>query len=454
MSKKVTTIDERRLKTPIILATEEKRKQAKRREQNVVVVGLGYVGLPLALLAEKKGFTVGGLDINLGKINALKNGLAPELNADEQSLLKKSKIKFSHSDRIIKDADVVIVCVPTPVHKDHTPDLKPLREAATAVGKNLQPGTLVLVESTVNPGVCQETVIPILEKNSGLKVEEDFFFAHCPERINPGDKNFTVATIPRVIGADSEASRRKAASFYRSILDADVVSNLEIREAESVKMVENAFRDINIAFVNELAMSFDRLGIDVLHVIDAASTKPFGFMTHLPGCGVGGHCIPVDPYYLIDYAKKNGFSHRFIKTAREINNQMPFYTINRLKGILRDKDKKLSEANVALLGLAYKRDISDCRESPALVIAEKLRAAGTKVIPFDPFYTEENTYLTLEDTLSAADYVIVATDHTLFREITPEILKHYNIEAVIDGRNCLSKDDFVKAGIIYRGIGR
>lgn len=429
-------------------------KAPKRATGTVAVIGLGYVGLPLAILCEEKGFKVIGIDNDESRINALKTGIAPQLSTREQEKFKSSKLKLSHHPRLIKEADVVVICVPTPVFKDHRPDLRPLKSAARSVGNNLKPGALVVVESTINPGVSEEVVIPILEKASGLKVDQDFHFAHCPERINPGDRDFTVATIPRVIGALSKESSDRAENFYRTVLDCDLITITNLKEAESVKMVENAFRDINIAFVNELAMSFDKLGIDLNKVINAASTKPFAFMAHYPGCGVGGHCIPVDPYYLIDYAKKNGFSHKFIKTAREINNNMPSYTVRRLRQALNERGQRLADTRVALLGLSYKRDVADTRESPAFVIAEKLEENGATVISYDPFFSQMNDYLTLQDTLEAADAVVIATDHSLFKKLTPQIFEHYDVDVVIDGRNCLTKDDFETSPVTYRGIGR
>jgi nucleotide sugar dehydrogenase len=284
--------------------------------------------------------------------------------------------------------------------------------------------------------------------------DEDFYFAHCPERINPGDERFTVANIPRVIGARTNDSSLAAAAFYRSILETKTIKTTTLKEAESVKMVENAFRDINIAYVNELAMSFDRLGIDIHNVIDAASTKPFGFMPHFPGCGVGGHCIPVDPYYLIDYAEKNGFSHTFIKTARQINSDMPGYTIDRLEEALDSTGMDLPGTKVALLGLAYKRGIADCRESPAFVILDELRERGAHVIAYDPYVPEKSDRNTLEETLTDAEAIIIATDHTIFKDLVPEDLKKHGIRVVVDGRNCLLKEAFTSAGITYRGIGR
>jgi UDP-N-acetyl-D-glucosamine dehydrogenase len=228
-----------------------------------------------------------------------------------------------------------------------------------------------------------------------------------------------------------------------------------IKEAEAVKMVENSFRDVNIAFVNELAMSFGKAGIDVTNVIRGASTKPFAFMPHFPGCGVGGHCIPVDPYYLIRYGRENGFKHRFLETARRINNGMPHYTVELLEGALKDvQHKPLAGSTVALLGLAYKRDVPDLRESPALEIREELEDRGVHVRAYDPFVPAESDAKSLDAALRDADAAVLATDHTLFRTLAPEHFSARGVAIVIDGRNCLSKDAFQGAGLAYRGIGR
>ena len=421
----------------------------------VSVIGLGYVGLPLAILCEEKGYKVSGVDNDAAKAEKLKKRIAPYLNKAESELFKKSGISIYTEDFAIADSDVIIVCVPTPVYEDHSPNLEPLISAAEMIGKNLRRGQLVVIESTVNPGVCDEVVLPILESRSGLKAGADFFFAHCPERINPGDEKFSVRTIPRVIGANDEESLARAKSFYESILDAKVFPMRSLKEAEAVKIVENSFRDINIAFVNELAMSFDRLGIDLMNVIAGASTKPFSFMAHFPGCGVGGHCIPVDPYYLISYAKKNGFTHKFLSLAREINNSMPIYTVDALVDLLRPKNGDLSGVPIALLGLSYKRDVPDIRESPAMVILAELAKRGASVRTFDPFITDRSTAKSLDEALTGAMAVIVATDHSVFRSaLTPELFRRKKIAAVVDGRNFLPKEEFVAAGIRFRGIGR
>ncbi len=427
----------------------------KEKSRSVSVVGLGYVGLPLALRCEERGYQVSGVDIDSAKVDRLKKRIAPYLNETETEFFKKSTMSIHTDDAVLRTSRVVIVCVPTPVYEDHAPNLEPLVAAAEMVGRNLRHRQVIIIESTVNPGVCDDVVLPLLESMSGLKAGRDFFFAHCPERINPGDSRYSVRTIPRVVGANDPESLARAKAFYASILDAEIFPMQSLKEAEAVKIVENSFRDINIAFVNELAMSFDRLGIDISHVIAGASSKPFSFMPHFPGCGVGGHCIPVDPYYLISYAKQNGFTHRFLSLAREINNYMPIYTVNTLARLIDEDGGSLEGVPVALLGLSYKRDVPDIRESPALTILEELKKRGALPRAFDPLIPDHSTVKSLDEALAGARGVIVATDHSVFRSaLTPSRLQKEGVEAIVDGRNFLDKEAFLAAGIAFKGIGR
>lgn len=421
---------------------------------SIAVIGLGYVGLPLAIRSASRGFPVIGFDIDVAKIHAIAHNDVSYITPEELESLKTASTFTPTADASkLTDADIFIVCVPTPVSNGYVPDLKPLEGACRFVGKALRRGNLVVIESTVNPGACEEVVLPILEK-SGLKVERDFYLAHCPERINPGDTKWEVGSIPRVIGGAGPESLSRAKALYERIVDAPILALATLKEAEAVKMVENSFRDINIAFVNELAMSFDRAGIDLMNVIRGAATKPFAFMPHFPGAGVGGHCIPVDPYYLIRYGADNGFMHKFLIMARSINNRMPHYTVSMLSKALRRKRKQLSHSTVALLGLAYKRDISDMRESPAEVIKDILEKRGTEVRVFDPHVPEHSNVDSLEDALQDADAALIATDHTEFRSLTPFHFMRSGVDIVIDGRNCLRKEDFAESGVHYSGIGR
>jgi UDP-N-acetyl-D-glucosamine dehydrogenase len=418
------------------------------------VIGLGYVGLPLALLLNEKGHTVFGVDTNPLIIDSIQKHTYPSyITKEEQPEYEKHTIQARTDTKQVRDADVVIICVPTPVHHDYTPDLQPLISAAKSIAPLLQPGTLVIIESTVSPGVCENIVLPILEKKNKLIREKTLFFAHCPERINPGDLVWTLRNIPRVVGGIGPLSLKKAVAFYAGTLDAPVRAMHSLKEAEAVKMVENSFRDVNIAFVNELAMSFQTLGIDIIDVIKGASTKPFSFMAHYPGIGVGGHCIPVDPYYLIEEAARNGFNHQFLKKARKVNNGMPHYTVSLLKKTLSKQGIQLKSATVTLLGLAYKNDIADTRESPALTILQLLKDAGATVQTFDPYVPQLSTTSSLDSALQNSSAVLLATNHSLFTKLEPADLHRHNIRVILDGKNCLDKNQFTNAGIVYVGIG-
>ncbi|HEU4677487.1 MAG TPA: nucleotide sugar dehydrogenase [Candidatus Paceibacterota bacterium] len=432
-----------------------KNDRARSRNYTVTVVGLGYVGLPLALEALKGGYTVHGVDKNRELVRVLSEGRAPaHLEEANLRFFRRRYQDMRFSETVLRPSDAYVVCVPTPVLPDKTPDLEPLLGATKLIAPHVRRGTLVVIESTVNPGVCEEFVLPIIERETGLRAERDFFFAHCPERINPGDPRWTVATIPRVLGTSGKRSDAAALSLYESIIKAPITLMSNIKEAEAVKMVENTFRDINIAFVNELAMAFTKAGIDTMNVLRGASTKPFGFMAHYPGCGVGGHCIPVDPYYLIAYGHRNGFNHRFLEVAREINNHMPEYTVSLLTERLAKRGIDIRGKKVALLGLSYKKDVPDLRESPALDIAEALTKAGAVVATYDPLVLGRSTAKSLDEALDGAVGAIVATNHTVFGELSPEALLRHDIRVIVDGRNCLEKAKFESAGIDYSGIGR
>lgn len=422
--------------------------------KTISIIGLGYVGLPLAILADKKSYNVIGIDTDSKKIEFLNQKKSPFYDEQISEDLKTSNIIASLDFEDIGKSSIIIICVPTPVNADFIPNLDPVKNACKAVAPYLQKGQLIILESTVNPGVSEDIVLPILEKISGLRCGTDFSLAHCPERINPGDKKWNVKNISRVVGATDETGLKKAAEFYRSIITGQVKEMKTIKEAEAVKVVENSFRDINIAFVNELAMSFDHLGIDVVNVIDGAATKPFAFMAHYPGCGVGGHCIPVDPYYLIEYARKHGFQHDFLSMARKVNNKMPKYTALKVSNGLNRKKIAINGTKVAVLGLSYKSNIGDDRESPSYKIIKNLEECGAKVISFDPYVLHKSSVQTLEEALNGAKAVVIATCHKEYKGLTPEYLESLGIEVIVDGRNCLDKDEFEKSSVLYIGIGR
>lgn len=421
--------------------------------ETVAVIGLGYVGLPLAVRAREKGYTVIGFDTDTKKNEIINTRKSPIEDTYLEEQLPKFSFEATSDPKAIASADIVLVCVPTPVDEMHNPDLGPVVGAMTTVANHLKRGALVVLESTVNPGVSEESVAPIFEQ-AGHAIGSDVFLAHCPERINPGDEKWNVTNIPRVVGAFEEIGLERSLRFYRSIVDGEIRPMKSIREAEAVKVVENSFRDINIAFVNELALSFDKLDIDVKDVIEGAATKPFSFLAHFPSCGVGGHCIPVDPYYLIERAKRAGFDHKFLKRAREINNYMPIYTVELLQDALNEVKLPMNGTRIGVLGLSYKANIDDVRESPSFKIIKALKEHRSIVETFDPHVLDRSSKKTIEAILEACDALILATNHREFLELTPELCQKYHIRVVIDGKNALDKDRFRSSEIVYKGIGR
>ena len=419
----------------------------------VAIIGLGYVGLPLALLTNKRGYKVIGIDIDKELIKKINNGISPILNKKNEKALHETKITASNDYDLTKKANIIIVCVPTPVNDSKQPDFKPLIESCKEIGKRLNKGQLIILESTVNPGAIKEIVVPVLEKYSGLTVNKDFHVSHCPERIDPGSSKWDVENIPRVIGSLDKAGLTQTKIFYKSILNAPLKTMDTIEEAEAVKIFENSFRDVNIAFVNEFAISFSKFGINILNVIEGASTKPFAFLPHYPGCGVGGHCVPVDPYYMIDYAKRNGFNHALLALARKINNNMPKYTVEITVDALKKSKIQIQKATVAVLGLAYKKGVVDTRESPSYIIIDLLKKRGLKVKIYDSKVSMKSSSKTLLDAMRGVSAVIIATDHDEFRTLKPKYFLSNGIKIIIDGRNCLNKEEFIKSGIYYRGIG-
>jgi UDP-N-acetyl-D-glucosamine dehydrogenase len=423
----------------------------------IAVIGLGYVGLPLACLCAKKGFKVAGLELDEEKIELVNSGTSPIKDSYvEENLPKVAGKIFATPDagQALKDAKIAIVCVPTPAIGDK-PDLSFVEQACKTLAPFVSKGELVVIESTVYPGTIAEVLKPILENGSGLKAGKDFFLGHCPERIDPGNKEFSIENIPRVLACLSKEGSKKAKEFYETIVDARIELLSSVESAEAVKVVENTFRDVNIAFVNELAKSFDRMGIDLGEVIKGASTKPFGYMPFYPGPGVGGHCIAQDPYYLIASAKKAGFEHSFLKLAREINNSMPAYVVTLVEEMLKKLGIGLKDAKICLLGLSYKPGIDDTRESPALKIAELLRAKGAELRVFDPFVKGESTAGSLDEAVKDADLVILATHHKQFLEkLTATYFKDQQVKAVVDARNALDGQDIKSKGILYKGIGK
>lgn len=425
--------------------------------KKVSVLGLGYVGLPLYAAISKSGkYDVMGYDPQSSKIESLNKGKCPI--DDEQCERDLSEIKsIDVSDKLesISGSDIYIICVPTPVMDGYTPDYRYVEGAAKDISKYLKKGDTVILESTVNPGTCDEILTPVLERESGLSIGDDFAVAHCPERINPGDPKWTVYNIPRNVGTNPESRNVEVADFYRSFLESEINEVSSVKVAEATKIVENTFRDINIAFVNELAQSFDKMGIDLIETLNGAGNKPFAFMPHWPGRGVGGHCIAVDPYYLIRKAEKVGFDHKFVKLARRINNSMPEYAVKRvIEGLIEAGAEDYLGKKITVLGLSYKPNIDDLRESPSFEIIELAKTEGFDVVTYDQRALDASTASTLEESLSSSIAVIVSTAHTEYLKLD-EILTNYpNIRVVVDGMNKLDKVKIESLGMVYKGIGR
>jgi UDP-N-acetyl-D-glucosamine dehydrogenase len=395
------------------------------RSARIGIIGLGYVGLPLACLFAEKGFAVTGFDVDTLKTEKLNTGRSYIRHIPGKRiapLVKAGRLKASADFRGLKAMDCIIICVPTPLSKQREPDLSFVANTAAEIGRHLKAGQLVVLESSTYPGTTDEVVRPALETKK-LKSGRDFFLAYSPEREDPGNETYGTAAIPKVVGGDGPAALELALALY----DAAVVKTVPASSpatAEAVKLTENIFRSVNIALVNELKVIFDAMGIDVWEVIDAAKTKPFGFMPFYPGPGLGGHCIPIDPFYLTWKAREFGITTRFIELAGEINTLMPRYVVDRLVSALSERaGKALKGARILVIGLAYKKNVDDMRESPALTLIEMLEGQGAKVDYHDPIIaaikpSREHPHLAgrqsiaLSDTnLKRADAVLIVTDH-------------------------------------------
>jgi UDP-N-acetyl-D-glucosamine dehydrogenase len=398
------------------MALEEK---IKNRTARVGIIGLGYVGLPLAMEFAKAGFSVTGIDIQESKVSRLNRGDSYVQDVPTDTLKKwvsEGKFRATSDFSAILDLDTINIAVPTPLRKTKDPDMSFIVSACQETAKYLQPGKLVILESTTYPGTTDELVLPMLE-GSGWKVGQDFFLCFSPERVDPGNAQYHTANIPKVVGGITAACTRLGALFYGQALEKVVpVSSTSV--AEMVKLLENTFRMINIGLVNEMALMCDRMGINVWEVIDAAATKPFGFMPFYPGPGLGGHCIPIDPFYLSWKTKQAGIEARFIELAGYINGQMPHFVVDKIQGALNEHSKPLKGSHVHILGAAYKRNIDDVRESPALDIILLLERRGSRVTYSDPFVSTlrlDDHELIAQDPIAMAaeaDCVVVVTDHS------------------------------------------
>jgi len=422
-------------------------------KKSVTIVGLGYVGLPVACLCATHGYEVYGADTDKNKISSIERGVCPikDENLEKEFKKVKDKIKVtSNIEEAVIQSDIIIICVPTPIDKNHIPDLTALKSATISVSRAMKENTLVIIESTIFPGTTEDIILPILKKSN----VSNFYVAHCPERVDPGNKDFTIGRIPRVVGGINKESSKKAFEFYDEIINENIVELSGVKAVEATKIIENTFRDINIAFVNEMAKSFDKADIDILEVIKGASTKPFAFMPHYPGAGTGGHCIPIDPYYLIEKAKEIGFDHQFLSLARKINESMPHYTVELLENELKKLKKSIKNAKVGILGITYKANVDDIRESPALKVIEILKEKKAEVFAYDPYVKRFSNVYNLDELIQKSDCIILVTDHNEFKNMDLNKLKGNDIKIVIDGRNCFDKEKIKSMGIAYHGIGR
>jgi UDP-N-acetyl-D-glucosamine dehydrogenase len=397
----------------------ELHDKIKTKKARVGVLGLGYVGLPLAVEFAKAGFDVVGIDVQQAKVDQFNTGSSYIKDVPDSTfrpLIKSGKLRATTDFSVIRDLDTIDICVPTPLRKTKDPDMSFVVSATEAIAQYIHPGLLVMLESTTYPGTTDELLLPRLSA-SGLEVGKDFFLCFSPERVDPGNPKFQTANIPKVVGGITPACTEVGALFYKQALET-VVPVSSTRVAEMVKLLENTFRMINIGLVNELAVMSSRMNIDVWEVIDAAATKPFGFMPFYPGPGLGGHCIPIDPFYLSWKSKEAGIEARFIELAGHINGRMPEFVVEKIQNALNDASKAVRGSHVHVLGIAYKRDIDDVRESPALDIMMLLERLGAKVSYSDPFVKSVDldgkvmANQEMMPSVAAADCVVIVTDHT------------------------------------------
>ncbi len=396
-------------------------KRFKDRTATVGVIGLGYVGLPLAIEFGKAGFNVIGIDTDEEKVKNIHEGNSyiPDVDPEDiNRLVSSGQLNASIDYSPLKNADSVSICVPTPLGKTKDPDISYIISAARKIADYLHKGELIVLESTTYPGTTEEIILPELEAK-GFKVGEDFFLAFSPERVDPGNKIYRTKNTPKIIGGITERCTEVAKVLYSQAIDT-VIPVSTTKSAEMVKLLENTFRAVNIALVNEVALMCDRLGIDVWEVIEAASTKPFGFMPFLPGPGLGGHCIPVDPYYLAWKLKTLDYKARFIELAGEINTGMPFHIVSIISDALNERQKSVKGSKILVLGVSYKKDIGDIRESPALDIIRLLVKKGAVISYNDPFvpvlsdYNDIKNVRIEEKVVRAADCILITTDHAIY----------------------------------------
>lgn len=425
---------------------EMKEQLLKKIEDKTIavgVVGLGYVGLPLAVEKAKAGFKTIGFDVQKSKVdmvNAGHNYIGDVVNEDLKKIVEAGMLKATTDFSFVKDVDFIAICVPTPLDSHQQPDISYVKSSAEEISKYLTKGTMVVLESTTYPGTTEELLKPILE-TSGLKCGEDFYLGFSPERVDPGNKQFKTKNTPKVVGAIGKDAREVIAAMYRAVLEGDVYEVSSPAVAEMEKILENTYRNINIGLANEMAILCNRMGIDYWEVVDAAKTKPYGFQAFYPGPGLGGHCIPLDPYYLSWKAREYGFHTSMIESSMMVNDKMPEYCVERSMAILNRHKKALNGSRVLVLGVAYKNDIDDYRESPAIRVIEKLREAGAETDFYDPWIAEYKDKGQIfkgieaidESVISEYDLIVITAAHT---NIDYNMVQR-NAKAIFDTRNAM-----------------
>jgi UDP-N-acetyl-D-glucosamine dehydrogenase len=419
---------------------EALKEKIDKRTAVVSVVGLGYVGLPLAVEKARAGYKVIGFDVQqkrVDMVNKAVNYIGDVVDDDLAKFVNSGMMQATTDYSLIEQTDCVAICVPTPLDKYQQPDVSYVQSSSREVAKHAHPGMLVVLESTTYPGTTEEIVMPLFTER-GFKIGEDIFLAFSPERVDPGNKQYNTRNTPKVVGGVTKQCTDLAAMLYGNVLEGDLFKASGPKVAEMEKILENTFRNINIALANEMAILCHRMGIDVWEVIDAARTKPYGFMAFYPGPGLGGHCIPIDPFYLTWKAREYNYHTRLIETAGEINNYMPEFVVERVSRLLNEVSKPLKGSRIMLLGAAYKRDIDDLRESPVLKILELLQQAHSNVTlndPFIPQFTHAGVQYKSQplDSMAEADIVIITTDHTAYK---PEDIAA-KAKLVFDTRNVM-----------------
>lgn len=425
---------------------EKLLKKISEKQITVGVVGLGYVGLPLAVEKAKAGYKTIGFDIQTQKVdmvNAGHNYIGDVVDSDLKKLVDEGMLSATTDFSFVKDVDFIAICVPTPLDIHQQPDISYVKSSTEEIAKHLTKETMVVLESTTYPGTTEELIKPILENGSGLKCGEDFYLGFSPERVDPGNLIYKTKNTPKVVGAIGKDATEVISAMYRAVLEGEVYEVSSPAIAEMEKILENTYRNINIGLINELTMLCKEMGISMWEVIEAAKTKPYGFQAFYPGPGLGGHCIPLDPYYLSWKAREYGFHTSMIESSMMINDKMPEYCVERAGKILNRYQKSLNGAKILVLGVAYKQDIDDYRESPALKVVEELEKTGVNVTYYDPwvreykykgkkYVSEENL---TEELLSNADLVMVTAAHT---NVDYEMVQKYS-KAVFDTKNAMKK---------------